>query len=184
MTHKQECIYYCIDYLNQRSIYNAYDSKTFNHYYRKNQGAWGNAYLVGMAAADMMIENFKTTNTQEVSMTEEMKLKRQALKALSKEVMQFIEQEQAATVNEALVIHYAQQGHTNLHSFRGWLTEGKVVKKGEKALLLWGEPRQGGKIEKEKPQPGSQDDDDYKFFPLAYVFSEKQVEPLTQKKAA
>lgn len=51
---------------------------------------------------------------------------------------------------------------------------GKVVKKGEKALLLWGEPRNGGKQEKEE----GKDDDEYKFFPLAYVFSQLQVEPL------
>lgn len=109
-------------------------------------------------------------------MTEEMKIKRQHLKELSKAVMPFIEMEQAATVNEALVIHYATQGHTELHSFRGWLQLGKVVRKGEKALLLWGEPKQTGKQEKEE----GKEDDDYKFFPLAYVFSNKQVEPLKQ----
>lgn len=66
MPHKQECICYCIDHLNSRNLSHVYDKKTFEHYYRKFNGAWGNAYLVGLKAADMMIEN-PTPNEEEVT---------------------------------------------------------------------------------------------------------------------
>lgn len=113
-------------------------------------------------------------------MTEEMKAKRDYLKQLSNVIKMAVKSGQYNSVNEGLVDMYAQEGHTELHSFKGWLAQGFVVKKGEKALLLWGEPRKGGK--QEKPEQPTSEDDEYKFFPLAYVFSQKQVEPL--KKAA
>lgn len=57
MSHKEECICYCIDHLNQRNLAHTFDFSDFNYYYRKFNGAWGNAYSVGMNAADIMIEN-------------------------------------------------------------------------------------------------------------------------------
>lgn len=74
MTHKEECICYCIDHLNQRNLSHTFDFKTFEHYYRKNNGAWGNAYLIGLNSADMMIEtqhnNIKTLNDERRNETE------------------------------------------------------------------------------------------------------------------
>lgn len=61
MTHKEECICYCIDHLNQRNLAHTFDFNTFSHYYRKHNGAWANAYHVGLNAADMMITNYPTT---------------------------------------------------------------------------------------------------------------------------
>jgi hypothetical protein len=113
-------------------------------------------------------------------MTEEMKAKRESLKQLSKVVQIGMKEGIYNSVNEGLVDIYSKEGHTEIHSFKHWLTLGKVVKKGEKALLLWGEPRKAGK--QEKPEQQTSEDDEYKFFPLAYVFSQLQVEPL--KKAA
>lgn len=57
MTHKEECLCYCIDHLQSRSLNHAFDFETFSHYYRKHNGAWGNAWNVGLSAADMMIDN-------------------------------------------------------------------------------------------------------------------------------
>jgi len=107
-------------------------------------------------------------------MNENIIAKRQALKDLSKAAMELIEMEQASTINEALVIIYAQQGHSEIHSFKRWLQLGYVVRKGEKALLLWGEPIKATKQEKVK----ADDKDEFKFFPLAYVFSNLQVDKL------
>lgn len=113
-------------------------------------------------------------------MNEVMKAKRDSLKELSKIAQMGVKEGIYETVNEGLVDIYAKEGHTEVHSFKHWLTLGMVVKKGEKALLLWGEPRKGGRQEK-PDQPG--DDDEYKFFPLAYVFSHKQVQPLNKEAA-
>ena len=112
-------------------------------------------------------------------MKDEMKAKRMYLSELSKVVKMGIAAGIYESVNEGLVEMYRNEGHEEIHSFKKWLQLGKVVSKGEKALLLWGEPRKGGKQEKEV---NATEEDEYKFFPLAYVFSNKQVEPL--KKSA
>lgn len=109
-------------------------------------------------------------------MTEEMKAKRLHLSQLSRIVKMGIASGMYDSVNEGLVEMYKEQGHDEIHSFKQWLKLGYVVRKGEKALLLWGEPKKTGKEEK-KEQPG-QDADEYRFFPLAYVFSNLQVEKL------
>jgi hypothetical protein len=53
-------------YLQQLSLAFAYSQSIFNHYYRKHNGANGNAYLVGLNAADLMIKEFnlQTQNIQ------------------------------------------------------------------------------------------------------------------------
>lgn len=111
-------------------------------------------------------------------MTEEMKAKRQHLKELSRIIQMAVRSGQYESINEGLVDIYAQEGHTEINSFRGWLKKGYAVRKGEKALLLWGQPKQSQKQE----QPTESEEDKTQFWPLAYVFSQKQVEPL--KKAA
>lgn len=65
MTHKQRCIAYCKQYLQQLSLDNIFSLATFNHYYRKHNGSTGNAYLVGLHAADLII-NSTNLKTQEV----------------------------------------------------------------------------------------------------------------------
>jgi antirestriction protein ArdC len=107
-------------------------------------------------------------------MTQEMQTKREIIKAMSREIQPLVKANVYKTVNEGLVAIYTEQGHTEIHSFKKWLELGCVVKKGEKALLLWGEPRTGQNHEKKTEQ----DKDEFSFFPLAYVFSQKQVQPL------
>lgn len=105
-----------------------------------------------------------------------MKQKREQLKELSRIVKMGIKEGMYESVNAGLVEIYAQEGHTEIHSFRRWLELGSVVKKGEKALLLWGEPRSAKNQEKKTDD----EKDEFQFFPLAYVFSQKQVQPLKQ----
>ena len=58
MTHKAKCIDNCMQYLEQLQLANIFSPSIFNHYYRKNKGNEGNAFFVGLNAADMMIHNF------------------------------------------------------------------------------------------------------------------------------
>ena len=109
-------------------------------------------------------------------MNESMKEKREALKALSKLIQQLVKSGQYESVNEGLADTYRQQGHEEIHSFKGWMERGFVVKRGEKALLLWGKPHTAQKHEKKNET----DKDEFSFFPLAYVFSNLQVEPLKE----
>jgi hypothetical protein len=107
-------------------------------------------------------------------MKQQIQEKRKELSALSKIVKMGIAAGMYESVNEGLAEMYRQEGHTELNSFRQWLKLGMVVKRGEKALLIWGEPRKGGKQE----IPTNGEPDEYKFFPLAYVFSNLQVEKI------
>ncbi len=100
--------------------------------------------------------------------------KRNALKELSKAASTLMLEGKAASINDGLALIYNIQGHTEIKSFRSWFKDGFVVKKGEKALLLWGEPLKVVKQEKQKDD----EKDDYKFFPLAFVFSNLQVSKL------
>jgi len=112
-------------------------------------------------------------------MNEEMKEKRAQLKALSTIAQAMIKTGDAESVNDGIIKIYQEQGHNEIHSYRGWQKLGYQVKKGSKALLLWGEPK-----EKDKDAPTQtaeakpEGEEDGKFWPLAYVFSNQQVEPL------
>lgn len=111
-------------------------------------------------------------------MTDEMKQKRETLKQRSAIAAKLVkaQPDKFTGINDALVFMYNEEGHTEIHSFKKWMQQGYVVRKGEKALLLWGEPKKALKQEKQTDA----DKDEFKFFPLAYVFSQKQVEPMKQ----
>lgn len=59
MKHRSNCIAHCKDALQNRNLQHVFDQSVFNHYYNKNNGAQGNAFLIGIKTADMMIEQYK-----------------------------------------------------------------------------------------------------------------------------
>lgn len=80
--------------------------------------------------------------------------------------------------NELLREFYASAGHTELKTFDQWKEAGFFVRKGEKAILLWGHPkpsRQAKEAAKQAGKPEEEAEND--FYPLAYLFSNKQVAP-------
>jgi hypothetical protein len=109
---------------------------------------------------------FGRWSTTLATMTEKMLEKRKALQELTKQAQAMVNAGTANKVNDALIIIYEMQGHTNCKSFNAWKREGYTVKKGEKALLLWGQPQKYTNKKAEADQ----------FFPLAFVFSDMQVE--------
>ena len=110
-------------------------------------------------------------------------LKRQQLKTLSqslvarREMGEYMGNEDD-TVNGLLRFYYACKGYTNL---KEWKKEGFTVRKGEKALLIWGMPvaskAERERIEELKKQ-GREEDAKEDFFPLCYLFAESQVHKL------
>ena len=72
-------------------------------------------------------------------------LKRQQLKTLSQSLVarrnlgEYMGNEDD-TVNGLLRFYYACKGYTNLKTFKEWKDAGYTVRKGEKALLIWGMP--------------------------------------------
>lgn len=112
--------------------------------------------------------------------------KREELKALSLPFKMLIKEGAIGSINEGLANYYASLGHTTLNSYNKWKEQGFQVKRDSKALLFWGEPKPIAKGVEIKtphtpPKKDGKEDEGNTFFPLAYVFSNLQVEPLETK---
>lgn len=103
--------------------------------------------------------------------------KKTALIQLSKTIKVMIElgSINASSVNEGIIELYENEnGETEFKTFGGWKKEGYKVKKGSTALTIWGKPRKGTK----KVEDAKTEEEKYKFFPMAYLFSSDQVEKI------
>ena len=126
-----------------------------------------------------------TTNTQQAEATQQVLTEKQELARARRKALKDLcnELQQAAKAtgvemkpNELLREHYAQAGHTELKSFSEWKKAGYYVKKGEKAILLWAHPKPSREAKEfAKSQGKSEDEAKNDFYPLAYLFSSKQV---------
>ena len=126
-----------------------------------------------------------TTNTQQAEATQQVLTEKQELARARRKALKDLcnELQQAAKAtgvemkpNELLREHYAQAGHTELKSFSEWKEAGYYVKKGEKAILLWAHPKPSREAKEfAKGQGKSEDEAKNDFYPLAYLFSSKQV---------
>ncbi|WP_417237197.1 MULTISPECIES: hypothetical protein [Flavobacteriaceae] len=101
--------------------------------------------------------------------------KKDLLRSLSKSAKMVIEAEQEdRRVNEVLMDWYTNDIHNEFHNFWEWKKLGFKVKKGERAFFVWGKKR---KVT-EKAENSNEEDKEFKFYPIAYLFSNAQVEPL------
>lgn len=101
---------------------------------------------------------------------------RETLKALSQEVYDLVEAGTFTTVNDAIMETLYKNGtHREFKSYRQWKKDGFQVRKGEKAFLLWARPKDI-EVMQEEPQEGEV----AKFFPIAHLFSNAQVEPISE----
>jgi hypothetical protein len=102
------------------------------------------------------------------------KMRRENLKQLSR-VLQLQMKSGAAdfdSVNEGLIqIYSANSEHIIFKNFQQWKEEGKFIIKGSKAFVVWGSPKKTPKPEAEEGET-----DEFKYWPLCYLFSNKQVE--------
>lgn len=76
------------------------------------------------------------------------------------------------SVNEGLKECYMKQNPDidEFKTFQQWKQEGATVRRGEKAFLIWGQPRQV-----EQVPEGSNEPEEFKYWPLCYLFSNRQV---------
>ena len=126
-----------------------------------------------------------TTNTQQAEATQQVltekqelaRARRKSLKDLCNKLQQVAKAMGVEMKpNELLRQHYAQAGHTELKSFSEWKEAGYYVKKGEKAILLWAHPKPSREAkELAKSEGKNEDEAKNDFYPLAYLFSSKQV---------
>jgi hypothetical protein len=100
------------------------------------------------------------------------KANRKRLIELSKALKALVNEGACETINEALIQTYMEDNPEieKFKTFNKWKEEGKKIIKGSKAYLLWGKPV------KSKQSASDDEEEEYSFFPLSYVFSNTQVE--------
>ena len=109
-------------------------------------------------------------------MKETIQEKRKRLHELSIKAKELQETGEMAdlTINQIIVEHfYKSDQDREFKTFKTWIKDGFAVRKGEKAFLLWGRKKQ----EVQKPS-GETETEELEFFPITYVFSNNQVDPL------
>lgn len=97
---------------------------------------------------------------------------RKKLIALSQGARELIETGEYGTVNEALTGMYAEEneGIEEFKTFNQWKQDGYTIIKGSTAFLVWGQPR---KVE-QVPE-GADEPEEFKYWPLCYLFANTQV---------
>lgn len=102
------------------------------------------------------------------------------LSRLAREMREADPELEDMTINDIVIEQfYTKDGHTEFALFNDWRQRGYKIKKGSKAFVIWGRKRKAQKAAEEPEK----DPDEFKFFPLAYLFSNKQVEPLPKEKS-
>jgi len=96
--------------------------------------------------------------------------KRAELKMLSRLLRPLVIEGCINSINDGLKDLYKQKGHEVLNTLHQWNKQGKRVKKGEKALLLWAQPRHVERVNETTAEV-----DEFDFWPICYVFSDLQV---------
>lgn len=81
------------------------------------------------------------------------------------------------TINEILLkIIYDTKEVKEFNTFNQWKERGYTIIKGSKAFLIWGQPVNKQKKDKAKEQGKEPEEgDEYEYFPVCYLFSDKQV---------
>jgi hypothetical protein len=109
--------------------------------------------------------------------------KKRALIALSKlaKEIQEAEEEEERNINSILIEDfYTDAQNKEFNTFHEWIKKGLRVKKGEKAFLVWGRKRKNNQ-DQPTAEPKTEDEKQFSFYPLCYLFSNAQVQELDAK---
>lgn len=109
---------------------------------------------------------------KESTRKEQYLLKRKELIELSKFVRMGVKSGAYDSVNEGLKEIY-QETNPEIEEFKTfwqWKEEGATVRKGEKAFLIWGQPRKASQV-----PDGATEPEEFKYWPLCYLFANTQV---------
>lgn len=105
--------------------------------------------------------------------------KRNQLKELSKQVSDLVTAGEFDTINEAIIkTFYKDPTHSEFKTFNQWKADGYSIIKGSKAFIVWGKPKKVQDTEKaaEQGKDAPADDSTHDFYPIAFLFSNAQVE--------
>lgn len=127
----------------------------------------------------MNAQNSNTKTAPKMEISEKRNFLRQLTKNL---IANARPQDQDKKPNDLIKDFYRKRGHKVLKSFNEWKEAGYSVKRGEHALLLWGKPKGGVIIVEKIEDTGSKTMEEVSkiYFPLCYVFSNKQVQKVTE----
>jgi len=79
------------------------------------------------------------------------------------------------SINEILVEEfYTDAENFEFNTFKQWKQKGMNIKKGATAFLVWGSKR---KNKEASPEPQTDEEKSFEFFPVCYLFSNNQVQP-------
>jgi hypothetical protein len=109
---------------------------------------------------------------------QEHQAKKRALIAISKlaKAIQEKEEEEERNINSILIEDfYTDPENQEFNTFHEWIKKGKRVKKGEKAFLVWGRKRKNNQ-DQPTAEPKTEDEKQFSFYPLCYLFSNAQVQ--------
>lgn len=85
---------------------------------------------------------------------------------------------ESRTINDLLMqFLYNRNGDRQFKTFNQWKQEGKLINKGAKAAIVWGQPiKATGKPEAKTTEQDKQaQPDEFKMYPLCYLFSNEQT---------
>jgi hypothetical protein len=101
---------------------------------------------------------------------------REDLKAKSAQVAAAVKLGQFDSINEAIIaVFYRGNEHESFNTYMGWRAEGFQVKRGSKAFHIWSRP-----LDVLKPDENETDEERSRYYPVAFIFSNAQVEPITE----
>lgn len=106
------------------------------------------------------------------SRSEQYRENRKALIELSKYARQLVKEVAYDSVNEAIIDVYKEQ-HPNaeeFNTFHQWKSKGYTIIKGSKAFYVWGQPREAQQTPTDSNEP-----EEFKYWPICYLFSNEQV---------
>ncbi len=123
----------------------------------------------------MSSTNKNTTNARKKQFIE----RRKALISLSNNLRPLVLEGEFDTVNAALLNHYSEASEDiqEFNTFHQWKAKGYTINRGAKAFSIWGQPRKA-----EQTPEGSDEPEEYKYWPLCYLFANTQV-TYTRKEA-
>lgn len=118
---------------------------------------------------------------QEIKSCENIQAKRTLLRSLSSQVKELVKDGEYETINQAIIdLHYKRDGHSDFKTIKQWNEAGYRINKGETAFVVWGKPKKA----QDKEQTGDTEDEISDFYPLCFLFSNKQVTIRAKKEAA
>jgi hypothetical protein len=99
-------------------------------------------------------------------------MRRKSLIELSKYIRLGVKEGIYTSVNEGLKETYMETNPEieDFKTFQQWKQEGATVRRGEHAFLIWGQPREASQV----PE-GADEPEEYKYWPICYLFANTQV---------